>query len=89
MSRTDPQMSIRLPGDLKPRLVRAAQANGRTINAEIVSRLQRSFVDAPSEALPEDVIKAVLDTHQMVEALLELVTEVPGGVDALGLKNKG
>lgn len=69
MSRTDPQMSIRLPGDLKPRLVEAAQANGRTINAEIVSRLERSFVDAQAATLPEAAVKAILETRQMMGEL--------------------
>jgi hypothetical protein len=66
MSRADPQMSVRLPEDLKPRLVEAAKRNGRTINAEIVSRLLHSFADAPVNALPEGAIKAILETRELV-----------------------
>lgn len=73
MSRTDPQMSIRLPGDLKPRLTRAAESSGRTINAEIVYRLERSFV-LSGEAPPDFVtLGAVLETRDMVRALLDTV----------------
>ena len=43
MSREDPQMKIRLPADLKDQIEAAAKAAGRSMNAEIVARLERSF----------------------------------------------
>lgn len=43
MSREDPQMKIRLPADLKDSVEVAAKANNRSMNAEIVARLQASF----------------------------------------------
>ena len=43
MSREDPQMKIRLPADLKNSVEAAAKARGRTMNAEVVARLQASF----------------------------------------------
>lgn len=43
MTREDPQMKLRLPPDLKDRLTEAAAANNRSLNAEVVSRLQESF----------------------------------------------
>ncbi|WP_310067873.1 Arc family DNA-binding protein [Paraburkholderia caledonica] len=43
MTREDPQMKLRLPPDLKDRLTEAATANNRSLNAEVVSRLQESF----------------------------------------------
>jgi hypothetical protein len=72
MSRLDPQMSIRLPGDLKPRLVEAARANGRTINAEIVNRLERSFAAGQTSGLNDDAVTAILETRAMVGQLLAL-----------------
>lgn len=45
MSREDPQMKIRLPVGLKHSIESAAKANNRTMNAEIVARLQGSFSD--------------------------------------------
>ena len=43
MARTDPQINIRLPLGLKEQLGVAARANTRTMNAEIVQRLEASF----------------------------------------------
>jgi len=46
MSREDPQFKLRMPAELKDELQELAQANSRSLNAEIVSRLERS-VDSP------------------------------------------
>lgn len=46
MSREDPQMKIRLPIELKESVESAAKSAGRTMNAEIVARLQSSFNEA-------------------------------------------
>lgn len=43
MSREDPQMKIRLPADLKDQIEASAKEVGRSMNAEIVARLQESF----------------------------------------------
>jgi predicted DNA-binding protein len=43
MSREDPQLRIRLPIELKERIEEAATAGGRSMNAEIVQRLDLSF----------------------------------------------
>lgn len=43
MARTDPQINIRLPADLKARLDKAAAEAGRSFTAEIVLRLEESF----------------------------------------------
>ena len=43
MSREDPQMKIRLPAELKAQIETAAKDGNRTLNAEIVARLQASF----------------------------------------------
>lgn len=43
MSREDPQMKIRLPADLKDQIEAAAKAAGRSMNAEIVVRLEESL----------------------------------------------
>ena len=59
-------MSVRLPGDLKPRLIEAAKASGRTINAEIVTRLERSFSDARMDAFPADIKKSIVEIKKMI-----------------------
>lgn len=53
MSREDQQMKVRLPADLKQHIEDAASAARRSLNAEIVARLQASF-DASGE-LPSAV----------------------------------
>lgn len=50
MSREDPQMKIRLPADLKECIENAATKGKRSLNAEIVARLQASFVPAITSA---------------------------------------
>jgi hypothetical protein len=47
MSRTDPQVKIRLPRPLKIKVEASAQANGRTLNGEIVHLIQQAMGDAP------------------------------------------
>lgn len=49
MSREDPQLRIRLPVELKEKIEEVAKANGRSINAEIVQRLDASFLNEISE----------------------------------------
>lgn len=43
MARTDPQLNLRLPADLKDMLEEAAKANNRTLTSETVDRLIASF----------------------------------------------
>lgn len=66
MSREDPQMKIRLPADLKDQIEAAAKAAGRSMNAEIVARLEQSFKQeeegfdlAFRSAVLEDEIKSL------------------------------
>lgn len=55
MSREDPQLRIRLPIELKEKIEEAAKANNRSMNAEIVKRLDSSFMSEISE---DEVISA-------------------------------
>lgn len=43
MTREDPQMKLRLPAALKDQLAALAEANGRSLNAEVVIRLEESL----------------------------------------------
>ncbi|MDE1480138.1 Arc family DNA-binding protein [Xenorhabdus bovienii] len=47
MSREDPQLRIRLPIELKEKIEETAKANSRSMNAEIVQRLDISFLNEP------------------------------------------
>jgi hypothetical protein len=43
MKQTDPQYKLRLPQQLKDQIESAANTSGRSMNAEIVHRLEQSF----------------------------------------------
>lgn len=62
-------MKVRFPGDLKHRLTEAAIANSRSINAEIVQRLERSFGVLAQAPLDGDASKAILEIREMVTEL--------------------
>ena len=51
--RLPPDMKIRLSPELRRQVEEAARANNRTMNSEIVSRLEASFRDAGSTKSPE------------------------------------
>jgi predicted DNA-binding protein len=72
MARTDRQTNIRLSIELKERLGEAARRNNRTLNAEIVHRLERSLVESAAKALPEEAITAILETRAIVGQLIDL-----------------
>lgn len=57
MTARDVQTNIRLPEDLKARLIEAARANQRSMGAEIVARLQQSFEREPADASVHEIIK--------------------------------
>jgi len=44
MARDEPQMNLRIPSDLKDKIEEAATANKRSVTAEVVARLEDSFV---------------------------------------------
>ncbi|MFG5862701.1 Arc family DNA-binding protein [Metapseudomonas sp. CR1201] len=44
MSRTDPQFNLRIPEELRERVMSAAKANKRSATAEIIARLEDSFL---------------------------------------------
>ena len=43
MARTDPQINIRVPAELKKKLELLAVENSRSLNAEVVTRLEQSL----------------------------------------------
>lgn len=47
MARSDPQVNIRMPQALKERLEAASAETNRSLNGEIVARLEQSFLEAP------------------------------------------
>ena len=77
MARTDIQLKFRIPPDLKPRLEQAALANKRSINMEVIARLEQSFeaetqsgVGKVKAATPDAILDNVLVRLQEVEEAL-------------------
>ena len=61
MTREDPQMKLRLPADLKDQLAALAEANGRSLNAEVVVRLEESLGATGSDKKATQVDDYTLD----------------------------
>lgn len=45
MSRSDPQFNLRIPQELRDRVMEAAKENKRSATAEIIARLEQSFAE--------------------------------------------
>lgn len=58
MAREDLHFRLRIPGDLKNRIERAAVSNRRSMTAEIVARLEISFDDRITTS--PDELKALI-----------------------------
>lgn len=50
-SQTDPQFKLRMPADLKSAIESASAKNNRSMNAEIVARLEQSFREPVQDPL--------------------------------------
>jgi len=66
MPSEDVQTNLRLPADLKERLVEAATNNKRSLSAEVASRLEESFMH-PKDRLP--------GTPEEINAFVEGIVE--------------
>ena len=83
MSREDPQLKIRLPLELKEKIAQSAADHGRSINSEVVARLEQSFEQPPSAELSptqlEQITKAAGASYMAVIAKhLESLSEEEG-----------
>lgn len=56
MTSEDIQTNLRLPADLKERLRQAADASNRSMNAEVVARLEETFGGGGSSAIDEHTL---------------------------------
>ncbi len=63
-------MNLRFPPKLKARIEEAAKANGRSMNAEIVTRLENSFGKVAPNQHFEEKMQGYLDQfHALLEDL--------------------
>lgn len=84
MTTSPPDMKVRLSAELRKQVEEAARTNNRTLNSEIVSRLERSFSDNgmvinrdnPQSVEVSALWKAVEDLSAKVGSLQKLELEV-------------
>ncbi|MDH0121031.1 MAG: Arc family DNA-binding protein [Pseudomonas stutzeri] len=50
MSREDPQFKLRMPVQLRAQAEQAARVSGRSLNAELVARLESTFLGEPTSS---------------------------------------
>lgn len=66
---TDPQFKLRMTPEIKEAIEKAAAQNNRSMNAEILARLEATF--EPS-AGPDEIWKALLELRSEVRELRKL-----------------
>ena len=71
MSHTPPSFHLRIPTDLKDKLLTAGESNGNSLNREILERLGRTFEPDPALQLADALrpFLADLDEHDSREAV--------------------
>ncbi|WP_408906639.1 Arc family DNA-binding protein [Roseomonas sp. CAU 1739] len=76
MAREDPKFMLRLPGDMRDRITEAAKANNRSMNAEIVARLDRSFLTkSPGQSMGSALRKLSRIDPVALQALFQVASE--------------
>jgi hypothetical protein len=63
MTKGAPDMKVRISADLREKIEKAARENNRTMNAEIVARLERSFREDTREAPAAPLLSPNQDTR--------------------------
>ena len=82
MARSDPGFMLRLPPGMRELIAEAAKANNRSMNAEIVGRLEQSFQTPVQRGLrPEEVDRIVVGTLRRLLSLPD--PQLRGMVNAL------
>lgn len=90
-SRTAPQFVVRLPSEeFRDQIAEAAKGNGRSMNAEIVARLQGSFEGGDASAAAADFAQRLFQAEYryalLGKAMLELMDA--GGLPAVANQAK-
>jgi len=88
---TDPQYKLRLPADLKDKIKAASEENHRSMNAEIVARLENSFTprkhrdgegapDRKESLIEEDLFSAddVIAMYEELDAAMKKIARMRG-----------
>lgn len=72
MSREDPQLRIRLPVELKEKIEEVSKTNARSMNAEIVQRLEASF----AEEIYENEVISAQEAIQIVSMARDKLSDI-------------
>lgn len=88
MARTDPQLNLRLPADLKEMLEEAATKNNRSLTSETVDRLLSSFSAGSNPAnlaflmsrMEMRAAEAELDNIELKMMMMEVVWSLTGAM---------
>ncbi|QKC85763.1 Arc family DNA-binding protein [Mesorhizobium sp. NZP2077] len=82
MTKTAPDMKLRISAALRRQIEEAAKRNNRTMNGEIVSRLEKSFLSVgerePVEHQLHDHEKRIHDLEDLASELNDRVWELSG-----------
>ncbi|QHJ78484.1 MAG: hypothetical protein [Bacteriophage sp.] len=74
VGRGSDQVKLRLPDGMRDELKEAAKANGRSMNAEIIAKLQ-DYTDSPSNSNSLDELRQTLIKH---DEKLDKLTDMLG-----------
>lgn len=84
MSREDPQLKIRLPLELKEKITESAAEYGRSINSEVVTRLEESFEkDDAAEFDKEFVLQVIKSQESTITDLTDQIKHLKMSFDVL------
>lgn len=84
MSERKPQSEdkyvVRFPDGMRDRIRSAAEANNRSMNAEIIARLEKSFAETadPDGLIPTATSAKLTDTVSRLEAIIKYIIKSGG-----------
>jgi Arc-like DNA binding domain len=67
--------ALRIPKELHTKIIEAAKANNRTMNAEIIDRLEKSLSSQP--------IDKVYMTTQQIKDIIKIVSDIQMRIDKM------
>ena len=87
MSRDITPFALRMPAELRGQIEEAASSNKRSLNAEVVARLQDSFETSATVAGRATVLelKSLMTEVSLISALLSMVQQQPQSQERDGL----
>ena len=77
MAKTDIQFNLRIPEELKFKIESSAKSNSRSINAEALVRLEKSFTEQPTidlTGLQEEIRQLRIEAREMRMLYIEAIT---------------